>query len=74
MLLESEAVDRAVGILETGLEFDAARLSENLRLKLRAGVTGWYPFDGATVDVGGTASEIQQPGASIAIGWVLSWH
>lgn len=72
--LESEAIDRAVAILETGLEFDAARLSEHLRLKLRAGITGWYPFDDATVDIGGTASEIQQPGASIAIGWVLSWH
>jgi hypothetical protein len=71
---ESEAVNRAVAILETGLEFDASPLSDYLRLKLRAGITGWYPFDDATVNIGGSPSEIQQPGASIAIGWVLSWH
>jgi hypothetical protein len=72
--LESAAVDRAVAILESGLEFDATRLSEHMRLKLRAGITAWHPFGDATVDIGGSSSEIQQPGASIAIGWVLSWH
>jgi hypothetical protein len=72
--LESEAIDRAVAIAETGLEFDATRLSDHMRLKLRAGITGWYPFDDATVSIGGAPSELQRPGASIAIGWVLAWH
>jgi hypothetical protein len=71
---ESEAVDRAVAILESGLEFDAARLSEHTRLKLRAGITAWHPFGEATVEIGGAVSDIQKPGASVAIGWVLSWH
>jgi hypothetical protein len=71
---ESDAIDRPVATLESGLEFDATRLSEHMRLKLRAGITAWRPFDSATVDIGGSVSEIQQPGASVAIGWVLSWH
>lgn len=72
--LESGAVDRAVAILEAGLEVDASRLSDLMRLKLRAGFTAWHPFGDAVVGIGGSSSEIQQPGASIAIGWVLSWH
>ena len=70
----SESVDRAVLLAETGLEFDAARLSRRIRLRLRLGVTGWRPSSNAIVDVGGTAVTIQEPGASIAVGWVFTYH
>lgn len=72
--LESGAVDRAVALLESGLEFDATQLSAHTRLRLRAGLTAWRPVNDAVVDIAGMPSEIQRPGASIAIGWVLSWH
>jgi len=39
----SESADRAVLLAETGFEFDAARLSRHMRLRLRIGVTGWLP-------------------------------
>jgi hypothetical protein len=34
----------------------------------------WLLFDDTTVVVGNSTLEIQQPCASIAIGWVHSWH
>jgi len=70
----SDSVDRAVLLAETGLEFDAARLSRQIRLRLRIGVTGWLPSSDAVVDVGGMAATIQEPGASVAIGWVFTYH
>jgi hypothetical protein len=70
----SESVDRAVLLAEAGLEFDAARLSRRIRLRLRLGVTGWRPSSNAFVDVGGTVATIQEPGASIAVGWVFTYH
>ena len=71
---ESASIDRGVLLLETGLEFDAARLSQRSRFKLRLGVTGWRPTSNAVVDVGGTTSTIQKPGASIVVGWVFTYH
>ena len=71
---ESASIDRGVLLLETGLEFDAARLSRRSRFKLRLGVTGWRPTSDALVDVGGTTSTIQKPGASIVVGWVFTYH
>ena len=71
---ESASIDRGVLLLETGFEFDAARLSQRSRLKLRLGVTGWRPTSDAVVDVGGTTATIQEPGASIVVGWVFSYH
>lgn len=71
---ESASIDRGVLLLETGVEFDAARLSTRSRLKLRLGVTGWRPTSDAVVDVGGTAARIQEPGASIVVGWVFTYH
>jgi hypothetical protein len=71
---ESTSIDRGVLLLETGLEFDAARLSRRSRFKLRLGVTGWRPTSDALVDVGGTTSTIQKPGASIVVGWVFAYH
>lgn len=70
----SESVDRGVLLAETGLEFDAARLSRHSRFKLRFGVTGWRPASDADVVVGGTAATIQEPGVSIALGWVFTFH
>jgi len=71
---ESASIDRGVLLLETGFEFDAARLSKHSRLKLRLGVTGWRPTSDAVVDVGGTTATIQKPGASIVVGWVFTYH
>lgn len=65
---ESASINRSVLLLETGFEFDAARLSTRSRLKLRLGVTGWRPANDAVVDVGGTTATIQRPGASIVVG------
>ncbi len=71
---ESASVDRGVLLAETGFEFDAARLSRHLCLKLRFGVTAWRPTSDAVVDIGGTAVTIQKPGASVVIGWVFTYH
>lgn len=71
---ESASIDRGVLVLETGVEFDAARLSERSRFKLRLSITGWRPTSDAVVSVGGTAATIQEPGASIVVGWVFTWH
>lgn len=71
---ESASIGRGVLLLETGFEFDAARLSTRSRLKLRLGVTGWRPMNDAVVDVGGTTATIQRPGASIVVGWVFAYH
>jgi len=71
---DSESVDRGVLLAETGLEFDAARLSRRSRFKLRFGVTGWRPTSDAVVDVGATTATIQKPGASIVLGWVFAFH
>ena len=71
---ESAPIDRGVLLLETGLEFDAARLSNRSRFKLRLGVTGWRPTSDAVVDVGGTTATIQEPGASLVVGWVFTYH
>ena len=71
---ESASIDRGVVLLETGVEFDAARLSKRSRFKLRLGVTGWRPTSDAVVDVGGTTATIQEPGASIVVGWVFAFH
>jgi hypothetical protein len=71
---DSESVDRAVLLAETGLEFDAARLSRRSRFRLRLGVAGWRPTSDAVVDVGGTAATIQDSGASIVLGWVFAIH
>ena len=70
----SESVDRGVLLAEAGMEFDAARLARHSRFKLRLGVTGWRPTSDADVVVGGTAATIQEPGASIALGWVFTFH
>ena len=71
---QSARVDSGVLLAESGLEFDAAKLSRHTRLKLRFGATGWRPFDDAIVDLGGTPATIQQPGASIVLGWVVAYH
>ena len=71
---KSSSVDRGVLLAETGLEFDAARLSSRLRLRLRFGVTGWLPMSSETVDLGGTTATIQKPGASIVVGLVVAYH
>jgi hypothetical protein len=70
----SASVDRGVLVADTGFEFDAARLSQRSRLRLRIGVTGWLPASDARVDVGGTRATIQQPGASVVIGWLFTYH
>lgn len=71
---ESASIDRGVLLLETGFEFDAARLSKRSRFKMRLGVTSWRPTSDAVVDIGGTPAIIQEPGASIVVGWVFTYH
>lgn len=71
---ESESVDRAVLVAESGIEVDAAALAEHLGLRLRLGVTGWLPSSDATVSIGGTSEVIQRADASIVAGWVLAYH
>lgn len=71
---ESASVDRGVLLFETGFEFDAAQLSRRSRLKLRLGITGWRPTSDAVVNIGGATETIQNPGASVAVGWVFTYH
>lgn len=71
---QSQSIGRAVLLLETGFEFDAARLSRRSRFRLRLGVSGWRPTSDAVVTIGGIPSTIQKPGASVAIGWVFTYH
>ena len=71
---QSQSIGRAVLLLETGFEFDAARLSRRSRFRLRLGVSGWRPTSDAVVNIGGIPSTIQKPGASVAIGWVFTYH
>ena len=71
---ESGSELRAVASVETGLEFDAARLSRRFRLKLRLGVTAWLPFGDVGVDITGQSETIQSAGSSVSLGWVFTLH
>ena len=71
---ESQTVDRAVLVVDGGMEIDAAALSRHLDLRLRLGVSGWLPSSDATVDIGNTSKVIQRADASILAALVVSWH
>ena len=71
---ESEKVNRGVGVAEAGLEFAAAPLGERMEFKLRLGITTWLPFGDAAVEIGDTSETIQEPGASLSLGWVFAYR
>lgn len=72
--VRSGRIGRAVATADVGIEIDAARISENWRLGLRFGLTGWLPSQTATVTEGGQVSKLHKPGASIVVAWTLQYY
>jgi hypothetical protein len=67
--LESDAVDRAVIVADTGLRFDFAGNRRSWLLQLQLGLTGWLPLADAHVDFNDRSLRIQQPDFAAVVGF-----
>jgi hypothetical protein len=72
--VKSPSIDKAVLQVDVGLEFDATQIRSHWRHTLRFGLSGWLPSKTVTVDTGGLASQLHQPGVSIAAVWNFSYQ
>ncbi len=68
---ESETIGRGVLTLDSGLRFQAARLSKRWNFRIQLGLAAWIPLSDARLDFGGEMVSLQEPAWGMTLGVVF---